>query len=365
MIICSNCGAINTDETSRFCRKCGALLPVIAKPSRTRITTRSSKSQKKQVVPSANEINGEKTVKSKNSNQNAPYLKKEAGFFAPKTKKSEEPNQLELQEIPKPQINQKIPKVSAIPPKILKTESTKSDEIKKLAETSDELRADEKEFLKEIAPKPFDGSIIASKGVYSPPKKDLEKDLSNQTKVRGSTAEDSFIKQKQLEEDMSDVLAILSKKISISREETLKSKPSKTKKPEKEIAPASMNEILIQLINLDKFIEASALIKRDGTILASALSDRISDSLFLTIGQNLSMIGTDIIEGLSAGKLNSISIRGSEGVFDLAPLPIDKKIPELTEMILMIFSHPRVKPGIISFAVNLVKKQIRDYLGIK
>ncbi len=363
MIICSNCGAINTDETSRFCRKCGALLLVTAKPSRIRIPTTNSKSQEKQIVSSANNSTADKTVKSKKPNQNIPYINREAGFFAPKVKKHEKPNQLELQEIPKLQKKQKTPENTAIPPKIIRTESLKSDLTKIPTETSEEVETGKKEFLKEITPKPFDGSIIASKSVYGPPKKELEKDLSVQSKIKGLKPDDSLVKQKQLEKDMLDVLAVLSKNISVSKEEISKPTHSKIKEAGKKIAPASMNEILAQLLNLDKFIEASALIKGDGTILASALSNRISDSLFLTIGQNLSMIGTDIIEGLSAGKLSSISIRGTDGIFDLAP--IDKKIPELADIILMIFSHPRVKPGIISFAVNIVKKQIKDYLGIK
>ena len=269
-----------------------------------------------------------------------------------------------MQEIPKPLIQQAPLEQSEIPPKIINTENLKSDLTQIPIKTLEPGETGRKELLREITPKPFVGTIMPSKRTYGPPKKEIDKkNFSNQTKPTENKTDGSFLKQKQLEMDMSDVLAVLSKKLSISREEISKPKPSKTQEAEKEIVPASMNEILTQLLNLDKFIEASALIKTDGTILASALSNRISDSLFLTIGQNLSMIGTDIIGGLSAGKLSSISIRGTEGVFDLAP--IDRKIPELSDMILMIFSHPRVKPGIISFAVNIVKKQIKDYLGIK
>lgn len=363
MIICSNCGAINSDETSRFCRKCGALLPATTKPSRIRIPSPGLKSQKKLIVPSVNNTTSEMNSTRNNANQNVTHISREAGIFAPKAKKSEKPNQLELQEIPQPQIQQKSTKTSDIPPKITRTESLKPELTKTPIGTSEVIETEKKEFLKEITPKPFDGSIIASKSAYGAPQKELDKSFSTKSKSKGLKSEDSFVKQKQLEKDMSDVLAVLSKKISVSKREKSKQILSKINKMEKEIIPASMNEILTQLLNLDKFIEASALIKRDGTILASALSDRISDSLFLTIGQNLSMIGSDIIEGLSAGKLSSISIRGTDGVFDMAP--VDKKIPELTDMILMIFSHPRVKPGIISFAVNIVKKQIKDYLGIK
>ena len=119
-----------------------------------------------------------------------------------------------------------------------------------------------------------------------------------------------------------------------------------------------MNQILEDLLKLDVNIEASAIIKSDGMILASAISSRISDSLFATIGQNLTMIGTDIINGLSAGKLKSISLRGSKGVLDLAP------ISETNDMLLLIFSNPKVNSGIIVLAAKNVKKQVKEYLGI-
>ncbi|GAH16930.1 unnamed protein product, partial [marine sediment metagenome] len=89
---------------------------------------------------------------------------------------------------------------------------------------------------------------------------------------------------------------------------------------------------------------------------------RISDSLFATIGQNLSMIGNDIIEGLSAGTLLNISIRGTDGVLDLAPIGSKETLGD--DMILIILSHPRVKSGIIHFAVSIVKKQVNQYLGL-
>jgi predicted regulator of Ras-like GTPase activity (Roadblock/LC7/MglB family) len=161
---------------------------------------------------------------------------------------------------------------------------------------------------------------------------------------------------------MSKVLGFLSKKITVKELKTAGSKVKPVEKHEKEIPPKSMNEILNELLKLDLNIEASAIIKRDGTILASALSDRISDNLFASIGQTLNQIGTDILDGLNAGLLKYISVRGTEGVLDLAP--IDKKKPTIKDMILIIFSQPKVKSGIIAFAVNIVKKKVKQYLGM-
>jgi len=41
---------------------------------------------------------------------------------------------------------------------------------------------------------------------------------------------------------------------------------------------------------------------------------------------------------------------------DLAPITQD--------MLLILFSNPRIKSGIIYFAANIVKKQVKQYLGL-
>ncbi|MFX1411740.1 MAG: hypothetical protein ACFFA6_15425 [Promethearchaeota archaeon] len=302
IIICQNCGATNQDVN--VCRKCGALLPISSKTSRSRAQFTETKKVKKQ-------------------------------------KKKE----LDLQEIPKESeaIEQSINenKVTDELTKEIKNSQSNSD-----SETESSLiEEDKEEVLKEITPQPYKSSIIGSETKALPKKE----------------ADSSLLKQKQLEKDMTDVLSFLSKKITVKKLEIPESK--KEKEPAKKIPPASMNEILSQLLKLDLHIEASAIIKSDGTILASALSDRISDTLFATIGQTLNQIGTDIINGLSAGSLRAISVKGSEGVLDLAP--IDKQSPSIKDMILVILSHPKVKSGIISFAANIVKKQLIEYLGLK
>jgi len=219
--------------------------------------------------------------------------------------------------------------------------------------------------LEEIEPQPFGGSVIASKQVYGPPKSKAKKDKKvSPVAVKAKSSKVSAqkeVKREQLEKDMTEVLSVLSQKLKIPGEEKSKSKSAKKKEAKHKIPPANMNEILSRLLSVDLYIEASAILKGD-QILASAISSRISDSLLATIGQNLSMIGTDIIEGLSAGKLKSISVKGTEGVLDIAP--IDRDIQSLAGMLLIIFSHPKVKSGIISFAVNIVKKQIKEFLGI-
>ncbi|MFW9946301.1 MAG: hypothetical protein ACFFDX_05675 [Candidatus Odinarchaeota archaeon] len=316
MIICSNCGTTNSSE-ERICRTCGALLPVSNKSPRTKIVSNKKKTKSKKKAIQENVI--------------------------------EKPSLLELQEIPK-EFDEPHLKVNDSP------------EYKDITQKSVEDRnindEEEQEILKEITPKPFRGSILSSKVVFGTPPVKATKKISKQT-LEGQ--ESTLLKQKQLEEDMTKVLKFLSKKITV---EELPSEKTIGKKKEKEkaISPSSMNEILKDLLKLDLHIEASAIIKKDGTILASAISSRMSDSLFATIGQSLSLIGMDIIESLSAGTLLNISLRGTNGVLDLAP--IDIKTTQGSDMILIILSHPRVKSGIIHFAANIVKKQVKEYLGL-
>ena len=243
------------------------------------------------------------------------------------------------------------------------------------SEISEDLN---KEVLQEITPTPFQGSILNSqkenitqaftelKNAVTEPKKGKSRSKPTLTPIPLEKSKNEILisKRQKLEQDMSEVLSFLSKKVSVKKLNTSETEKEVVKedKPVEKLPPSSMNEILKDLVSLDSHIEATAIIKTDGTILASGISSRISETLFSTVGMNLSMIGTDIIDGLSAGTLKSISVKGSEGVLDLAP--IDRESSNLKDMILILFSHPKVKSGIISVAVNIVKKQVKYYLGL-
>ena len=341
---------------SRTCRKCGALLPISSKSTRTR-TKKKKKSEKKVEERPPRErikISTESSVK--------------------------EQEKIELQEIPKEmELN-----LDEIPSEA--SEYVDTDSLNEVPDESEQEIGEEKsQVLQEITPKPFQSSLVSVKNDFQPTPsttidpisdafsklkqsildEEIEKPKPSLVPIppKSSEAEVSISKQKRLEKDMTEVLSFLSKKISVKKLEPPVAESKTKKEPEKKIPPSSMNEILNELITLDSRIEASAIIKTDGTMLASAISSRISESLFSTIGINLSMIGSDIIHGLSAGTLKSISVKGSEGVLDLAP--IDSESPRLKDMILILFSHPKVKSGIISIAVNLIKKQIIYYLGLE
>ncbi|MBY9016846.1 MAG: hypothetical protein KGD68_14245 [Candidatus Lokiarchaeota archaeon] len=347
MIICSNCGTTNNESAGNICRKCGALLPRSSRAPRMKIATKS-----KEILESQ-----EEKIKTKKNTQAAKPQKK-----ASNKKEPTKPKDFDLHE---------IPKVKALNHDHVEMFEDSTDVKEKIEEHDfDENLDDEEEdleFLKEITPQPFRGSIIADKGVYGKPNQ-LRKVSSSKSKtvaqdaVASKNTESNLIKQKQLEEDMTKVLSFLSKKITVKPLIPVKKGVDASTKSKDSIPPSSMNEILNDLLKLDLHIEASAIIKKDGTILASALSSRISDSLFATIAANLSMMGKDIIEGLNAGTLLNISIRGTDGVLDLAPISF-KKLPG-DDMLLIIFSHPKIKSGIIHFAVSIVKKRVKQYLGL-
>ncbi len=347
MIICSNCGTTNNESAGNICRNCGALLPRSRRAPRIKITTKS-----KEVLESQ-----EEKIKTKTHTQAARPQKK--------TSNKEEPTK------PKEFVLHEIPKVKALNNDHVEIFEDLTDVKEEIEEDDFEENLDDVEedldFLKEIAPQPFRGSIIADKNVYGKPKKSGKVPSSSskivtQDAVASEITESTLLKQKQLEEDMTKVLSFLSNKITVKSLKPVKKGVDASTKSKATIPPSSMNEILKDLLKLDLHIEASAIIKKDGIILASALSSRISDSLFATIAANLSMMGKDIIEGLNAGTLLNISIRGTDGVLDLAPISFKK--PPGDDMILVIFSHPKIKSGIIHFAVSIVKKRVKQYLGL-
>ncbi len=353
MIICSNCGTINSEGGGNICRKCGALLPV-SSSSKHRTNRRPQQSKPK----------AEKTQSQK------PLVLNEIptqNFFNNKPRSVEK--KVEAWS------NEESVKEPLDKPEILSEDEEPSEVTFKPGST----QAQSGEMLREITPQPFKGSLISSRGMYGT----ATKPQPTRIKQEGSepqekpphtgsslvssvpSNESHLLKRKQLEDDMTNVLSFLSKKITIEEPQAKAYKliPKDSEKSVENIPPSSINDILRQLTRLDRYIEASAIIKGDGTILASAISNRVSDSLFATIGQNLSMISKDIIQGLSAGTLSSISIRATRGVLDLAP--IDKKNPLLKDMLLIIYSHAKVKSGIISFAVGLIKRQLKEYMGMQ
>ncbi|MGQ4874126.1 MAG: hypothetical protein ACP6IY_08655 [Promethearchaeia archaeon] len=379
MIICSNCGAANDEREGRICRKCGALLPIGNRPPRMRFSFNSTqqKQKEKNIEPNIENIPQEITHKPVNPTMS------EINLFVPKKSQNDPNNDLDLQSIPVPgnidennislQTHQR-PQYNTIPKD-------------NLAEIPMELNEIPKSELPEVEPPPFRSPIISNRHIRSPQlrsqnlqripgqihnNKNVKPPQSIQHRQQIKVSETNKAEnrkiingniQKRLEDEMSGILAELSRKIApIKKEPASKKKQIKEVETE-ELPPSSMNEILNGLLVLDSKIQAAALIQNDGTILASAMANNITDGLFSTIARTLSIIGTDIVNGLNAGDLKSISIRGTEGLLNLAPIRFN--LPYVKDIILIMFSEAKVRSGIINIAASFVKKKIKKYIGIK
>jgi len=125
MIICSNCGATNSEVGGHICRKCGALLPTSRRPPRIRMAP--SKKENKEDKPQER---------------------------IPDKKKVSKPHHLDLQEIPKPK------ELNEIEDDHIETQTPlEYEDVKEFVE--DELEDEEDtDVLEEIAPQPYKGSII-------------------------------------------------------------------------------------------------------------------------------------------------------------------------------------------------------------
>ncbi|MHA1734560.1 MAG: roadblock/LC7 domain-containing protein, partial [Promethearchaeota archaeon] len=158
---------------------------------------------------------------------------------------------------------------------------------------------------------------------------------------------------------MTSALQALSKELGVVEGTRTREKKVKNALDEvavEEIQPQTMNDILVRLIEIDPYIEASSLVKRDGTILASAISRRITDTLFATIATTLGRIGEDMIRAVESGEMKYISLHGETGILYLAPV--------LKDILLVILTSPRSKSGIVNVAVHKVRGLLRQYLGL-
>lgn len=363
--ICPNCGSTN-DDVGPVCRKCGALLPVGNRPPRMRVPFNINA----QTQPTPQPAPQPAPQRPTNVNPN-PSVQ----FFSG-NKKQEEPVNTQ----PAPPSQPATLQAPQVDTSHLNQQATGTVHKDNLSNIPAHLNAIPREGLQEIEPIPFRSTIIPQGGISSPqsPQGNLQSipapggQLATQPVPQPSPqpAPQPAPKQPQaskesinrLEDEMSGLLSVLSSQIDVPKEKKAETKAKVQEEIVEKLPPSSMNDILKELLTLDNRIEASALIQDDGTILASAVTSSITDGLFSTIGRTLTLISTDILNGLGAGDLLSITIRGEYGLLNLAP--IDVGHPNVKKMVLIMFSSAKVKSGIVNIAINLVKKQILDYLGI-
>jgi predicted regulator of Ras-like GTPase activity (Roadblock/LC7/MglB family) len=120
--------------------------------------------------------------------------------------------------------------------------------------------------------------------------------------------------------------------------------------------PENLGDVLRELIKFDPSIKASALVKRDGTILASAISSTLSDSLIAIIATTVTTVGSDIMFATEAGDLKYITFGGTSGIVHI--------VPTIGDIFLIILTGSNSKQGIISVVAKHVEKGVKTYLNL-
>ncbi len=153
-------------------------------------------------------------------------------------------------------------------------------------------------------------------------------------------------------ESFKDKMDLLPKTPAIKKKE--EPSPVKDELPFKE--PENLGDVLRELIKIDPSIKASALVKRDGTILASAISSALSDSLIAIIATTVTTVGSDIMFATEAGDLKYITFGGTSGIVHI--------VPTIGDIFLIILTGPNSKQGIISVVAKQVEKGVKTYLNL-
>ncbi len=150
------------------------------------------------------------------------------------------------------------------------------------------------------------------------------------------------------------------------RPKTFKTKPLGVAEPEKMVTTGKTIDMtpevkthLIQFLGglnkLDKNLEASAVVRRDGSLLASAHSSRVKPEMMATITSALFGIAQDSIRAISGGKMRIITINAEQVILMLRPIN--------EETILLLVTGPNSNIGLITMKSELVAQNIAAFLA--
>ncbi len=118
---------------------------------------------------------------------------------------------------------------------------------------------------------------------------------------------------------------------------------------------AQLIEFLRGLNRLDRSLEASAVVKKDGTLLASAHSTRAKPEMMTTISSTLFSISEDSIRAISGGKIRAVTIMAETCVLMLCPINDDT--------ILLLVTSPKSNLGLLSMQSEMVSQNIAKLLA--
>ena len=77
---------------------------------------------------------------------------------------------------------------------------------------------------------------------------------------------------------------------------------------------AELNTVLEEMETKDPEIEGSLLLRTDGLVLASAVSEGIDRDLAAAMGASILNVGGRVLEELRKGTIENVIVRGSDGV---------------------------------------------------
>lgn len=115
-----------------------------------------------------------------------------------------------------------------------------------------------------------------------------------------------------------------------------------------------IKEHLHGLNKLDKLLEASAVLRRDGTILTSAISNRYNEKMMSMIAMNIFDIATDSIKALSGGTLKLLTMYADNALVVLSH--INK------QTVLILITSPKSQVGLISMYSQIISQKIDKLL---
>jgi len=408
MKICSVCGSVNGAD-NKFCRKCGSPLSASTQPVRVKPISNQAK-------PTSNQAKPTKKVTAatpqKPSLEPIPQMDVEEPFDIsnPLTEKSAEPAEIEEPVSWRPfQKPSPFTKPPSRPP--AETATPRPQARPPAGKGQMQTPA-----LIPIRPRPVEEMSITEKiSFYQPPgktastqkkskdKKELQKSAGSQSKTKliplskmTSNVEEQEEEQEEEEEEeieeappqprpkrdskshrpsaqkragvtdsksaalsqiMSEAMRSLSQQLGLVKPAQKKVIAPQAPAVVEEVEPQTMNDILTDLARIDPNIDASSIIRQDGTILAAATSRRLNENLLSVITGTLSTISRDVVQAMEAGKLKFTSIHGTQGILFLAPL--------FADMFLIVYTNPLCRPGVINVASHRVKAQLMKYMGLK
>ncbi len=387
MKICSVCGSVNGAD-NKFCRKCGAPLAATTQPVRVKPVARPAKPAKKETTaptpkpplepipqmdieeppvstgPGSAEKDGQ--VSWRPPQKPGPFMKP-SPFIKPGTRPPQKaPAQPAASRPPANQGQKQAPALIPIRPRPVQEMSiTENESFYEPQAKSTPPQKKSKEKKSQESPKLVPLSKFApdsdeqeeEEEAPPPPRTKIDAKSRRISAQKRSSVTDSSTAA--LSEIMSEAMRSLSQQLGLAKLPQKKVITS-TAAPAvvvDEVEPQTMTDILVDLGRIDPNIEASSIIRQDGTILAAATSRRLNEHLLSVIAGTLSNISHDVVQAMEAGKLKFTSIHGTQGILFLAPL--------FADMFLIVYTNPLSRPGVINVASHRVKAQLMKYMGMK